>query len=40
MIIDTFKQKLANGGVVYGPFMKSLDASSFVEITGYAGSTM
>ena len=34
--VGTFKQKLANGGVVYGPFMKSLDAS-FMEITGYAG---
>ena len=31
-----FKQKLANGDVVYGPFMKALDAS-FMEITGYAG---
>jgi 4-hydroxy-2-oxoheptanedioate aldolase len=35
-IIRTFKQKLAQGDAVYGPFMKTLDAS-FVEITGYAG---
>ena len=35
-IIHTFKQKLVNGNVVYGPFMKTLDAS-FVEITGFAG---
>ena len=35
-LIHSFKQKLAHGGVVYGPFMKTLDAS-FVEITGHAG---
>jgi 4-hydroxy-2-oxoheptanedioate aldolase len=35
-IIHSFKEKLANGGAVYGPFMKALDAS-FMEITGYAG---
>ena len=35
-IINSFKQKLARGSAVYGPFMKSLDAS-FMEITGYAG---
>ena len=35
-IIQAFKQKLAQGNAVYGPFMKTLDAS-FVEITGHAG---
>jgi 4-hydroxy-2-oxoheptanedioate aldolase len=34
--LNTFKEKLARGEAVYGPFMKALDAS-FMEITGYAG---
>jgi 4-hydroxy-2-oxoheptanedioate aldolase len=35
-IIHSFREKLAAGGAVYGPFMKALDAS-FMEITGHAG---
>jgi 4-hydroxy-2-oxoheptanedioate aldolase len=34
--LQSFKEKLARGEPVFGPFMKTLDAS-FVEITGYAG---
>jgi len=35
-MLDTFKNKLKAGEVVYGPFMKTLDPA-FVEIAGYAG---
>lgn len=34
--VDIFKQKLRNGGVVAGPFVKTTDPG-FVEIAGYAG---
>lgn len=34
--IAAFKQRLAQGGAVSGPFMKTGDAA-FVEIAGYAG---
>jgi len=36
MILDTFKKKISDGEIVYGPFMKTGDAA-FVEIAGHAG---
>jgi len=36
MILQKFKQKLANGNPVFGPFMKTGDPA-FVEIAGYTG---
>jgi len=35
-MLDTFKKRLADGEVVFGPFMKTGDPA-FVEIAGYAG---
>jgi len=36
MILDTFKKRISDGEVVFGPFMKTGDAA-FVEIAGHAG---
>lgn len=35
-LVDTFRQKLLDGGVVVGPFMKTCDPA-FVEASGYSG---
>lgn len=35
-VLHIFKEKLAEGKAVYGPFMKAMDAA-FVECSGYAG---
>jgi len=35
-MLDTFRKRISNGEIVFGPFMKTGDPA-FVEIAGYAG---